>query len=348
MVVDGFLRLGLKPSLCFAPSTQLLANDLVLLIGLNQYDGGLTRLLSRRADKRPVTVLWQLEPLPPIQLSAFGETVGYRLTAWDWGRLPPKVAKLVGNLIPFRTQALRLIRRCLAQPYARHVRSQPDQEGWKQFDSEIFFRAMVEWQRIRQLHLAGCIDHFFATVQPRVEFLRSRGINAELLPYGYHPDFGRDLNIERNIQVLFLGRLAKRRGLLVNKLQAQLQLRGRKLVVVERAFGETRTHLLNRTQIMLVLLRTPHDMPAMRLLLGMACGVLVVCEQCNGTGAFRPGEHFVMADLDQLPDAIDYYLAHGADRRRIAQQGHMFVTQELTMEEMLRRMLDQIKLKPQA
>ncbi len=348
MVADGFSDIGWVPSVCFAPKATVFVHDLVLLLGLSQYDGGLMKWLSERPDKRSVTVLWQLEPLPPVRLSTFGESIGFRVTAWDWGRLPPMFAKVAGNLVPFRTHALRLIRRWLARPYARYVAGQPYHEGWIQFDSEIFFKAMVEWRRIRELHLAGCIDHIFATVQPRTEFLCSRGIQAELLPFGYHLDWGNDLGIKRDIEVLFLGRLEKRRAVLVRELKSELEQRSRKLTVVQRAFGEARTHLLNRARIMLVLLRTPHDMPAMRLMLGMACGALVICEQCNGTGAFRAGEHFVMAEPERLPEVIDYYLTHEDDRRQIAWRGHEFVAQELTMEKMLRRMLDLTKLEKRA
>jgi len=344
MIAEGFSSIGCAVNICHVPDATVFAHDVVLLTGLSQYDGGLTRWLSRRPEKKPVTVLWQLEPLPPVQLSVFGERIGFRVAKCDWGRLPPGLAKVLGNMIPFRTQTLRLIRRWLVRPYAQYVARQPEQEGWIQFDTEIFFKAMVEWVRIRALHRAGCIDQFFATVQPRVEFLRSRGISADLLPFGYHPDWGGDLAIERDIDVLFLGALVKRRGVLVHQLQQQLERRGRKLTAVRRAFGEARTELLNRTRIMLVLLRTPHDMPAMRLLLGMACGALVVCEKCAGTSEFRSGEHFVMAGLEQLPEVIDYYLTHEDERCRIARQGHEFVTRELTIENMLCRLLDQIKM----
>lgn len=130
----------------------------------------------------------------------------------------------------------------------------------------------------------------------------------------------------------------------MHQLQHQLARHRRKLTVVRRAFGVARTKLLNRTRIMLVLLRTPHDMPAMRLLLGMACGTLVVCEKCVGTGAFRSGEHFVMAELERLPEVIDHYLTHEDERCQTARWGHQFVTRELTIENMLCRLLDRIKL----
>lgn len=121
IVADGFSNIGWEANICRVPDATVFEHDIVLLTGLSQYDGGLTRLLSQRPGKKPVTVLWQLEPLPPVQLSVFGERIGFRVAKCDWGRLPPKLAKVLGNMIPFRTQTLRLIRRWLARPYAHYV-----------------------------------------------------------------------------------------------------------------------------------------------------------------------------------------------------------------------------------
>jgi len=124
-------------------------------------------------------------------------------------------------------------------------------------------------------------------------------------------------------------------------LQAQLAQRGRLLTVIGNTHGAGREQLLNRARITLSLLRAPHDLPGLRVLLGLACGTLVVSESGAGTGAFRPGEHFVTAGPDQLPGTIEYYLTHEAERQKIARQGHAFVTRELTLPNVLRTMLAQ-------
>jgi spore maturation protein CgeB len=96
---------------------------------------------------------------------------------------------------------------------------------------------------------------------------------------------------------------------------------------------------LNRSRIVLSLLRVPHDLAGMRVLMGMACRALVVSEYCKGTGAYVPGEHFVMAPLNQLPETIVRYLDHESERERIASAGHRFVTEELTLQKALAKML---------
>jgi len=118
-----------------------------------------------------------------------------------------------------------------------------------------------------------------------------------------------------------------------------LARRGRTLTLAGDAFGADREQLLNRARIVLSLLRIPHDLAGMRMLMGMACGALVVAEDCPDTDAYRPGEHFVMARLDELPAVIEYYLVHEDERQKIARQGHRFVTEELTLANAVRKML---------
>lgn len=343
MLSEVFDSLGWQVTLRFHPDAGLLDHDLLLLACLSRHDGGLTELLRQRKGHRPVTVLWQLEPLPPVPLSPLGEAVGFRVAACDWGRLPSWARRVLAWVVPFRPKLLRLARRWLARPYARQVIHSPDEEGWKAFEVGTYFKALAEWRRIREVHASGGVDHYFATNQPRVAFLRSRGIEATLLPFGYHPDWGRNLQLQRDIDVLFLGRWDRgRRKTALGELEEQLARRGRTLTVVRGAFGPEREKLLNRARIFVNLLRAPHDMAGMRLLLGMACGALVVSEHCDGTGEFRAGEHFVMAERSQLAGVIDHYLAHEAERSKIARQGNEFVTQELTLANVVREMLKQV------
>jgi hypothetical protein len=279
MLSDAFDESGWQVTLRFRPDENLLNHDLLLLAGLSRYDGGLMETLRRHRDRRPVTVLWQLEPLPPLQLSPLGEEVGFRLAACDWGRLSPWMRRVLTCLVPFRPKVFRMSWRWLARPYARQVIQAPDQEGWREFDVEIYFNALAEWRRIGELRATGCVDHYFATVQPRVEFLRSRGIDAHLLSFGHHPDWGRDLQLKRDIDVLFLGRSDRgRRGRMLGELREELARRGRTLMMVPEAFGAERESLLNRSRIFVNLLRTPHELAGLRVLLGLACGALVVSE----------------------------------------------------------------------
>ena len=118
------------------------------------------------------------------------------------------------------------------------------------------------------------------------------------------------------------------------------------MTFVRGAYGALRERWLNRARIVLSLLRLRHDLAGMRVLMGLACGALVVSEQCVDTGAFRPGEHFVMAERERMPEVIEHYLTHEEERERIARQGHSFVTRELTLARVVHTMLKQSGIPP--
>jgi hypothetical protein len=199
---------------------------------------------------------------------------------------------------------------------------------------------MIEWRWLRIGQANGWIDHCFASNQTRVRFLRSRGISAEMIPVGYHPGWGRNRQLPRDTDVLCLGHMDRRpRGIKLRRLQESLARRGRKLTLVSGVYGAYRDELLSRARIVLSLLRMPHDLAGMRVLMGLACGALVVSEHCADTGAFRPGEHFIMAPLPELPEVVEHYLNQEAERQAIARQGHHFVTETLTLSNAVRRML---------
>lgn len=343
MLENVFSEMGWRATVRHQANAELLSHDLLLLVGFCRHMDGLSDILRQRRGKRPVTVLWHLEPLPPPRLSPLGEEVGLRVAGWDWGRLPAPLRKTLDCIVPFRRQLLRLIQRRLARPYSREVIRQPDHDGWKNYNVENYCNASADWRWIKLAHANGWLDHCFTSVQPRVEFLRSRGVDARLLPVGYHPGWGRDLGLERDIDVLFLGsRTRGRRDPVLERLEADLAARGRTLTFARKVYGTERARLLSRARIYLSLLRLPHDMPGMRMLLGMAAGALVVSEHCDDTGPYVPGEHFVMRRTEELPEVIDYYLAHEDQRRKIASEGHRFVTEELTLASGMRTMLQTV------
>lgn len=340
MLADAFRELGCQPTVRHQVDPGALDADVLLMGGLCRHIDGLPELLRQRRGRSPVTLLWQLEPLPPAQLSARGEQIGARVAALDWARMPRRRRRVLQPFLPFRTAWLRGWHRWRARPYAQEVQRAADRQGWGEFYPENFFTAMAEWEWIKSARAHGWLDHCFASVQTRVKFLRSRGLPAELIPFGYHPKWGRDRQLRRDIDVLFLGRLGHGpREANVQWIQEELQRRGCPLKWVRHAFGAEREELLSRTRIMLSLLRVPHDEAGMRVMIGLAGGALVISEACPDPGEFVPGKHYVTAPLREIPARVEYYLKHEAERSVIAAEGHRFVTAELTLPRVLRRML---------
>jgi spore maturation protein CgeB len=179
----------------------------------------------------------------------------------------------------------------------------------------------------------GTIDLLFATSREKLEYFREQGYEAWLMPFGYHPSLGRLLGLQREVDVLFLGDtrpLRRRRQL------RYLRRRGVDVTVRgswhDRAlWGESRTQFLNRTSIVLHLQRYPGKLAAMRLIMALANGAMVVSEPTYRPEPFVNGVHFVEVPVKLMPETIRYYLEHPAERERIVRAGHRLITEELTL-----------------
>lgn len=134
------------------------------------------------------------------------------------------------------------------------------------------------------------------------------------------------MGLERDIPVLWLGKVgSERRRKLLQRLRAELQARGVELLVIDGeerpyVFGEERTQLLNRTKIMLNLLREKWDDNSLRYTLASHNGALVVSEPTLPHTSFEPGVHLVQAPLPDMADAICHYLQHEKQRRQIVER----------------------------
>jgi Glycosyl transferases group 1 len=201
-------------------------------------------------------------------------------------------------------------------------------------------------RRIARLHEHGLPDLLAVSTPERKVYLAEQGIDSHWIPYGFRPEDGRDLGLERTIDVLFLGagdvprrkhaiRTLKRRGVDVVEAGSWKQGRG--------IWGERRVELLNRTRILLNFARQPGQLSGQRLIVGMANKTLVVSEPIWKPDPFVPGTHYVESPLDEMADVVRYYLAHEDERARIAEQGHRFVTRELLYDDSIARLVELVE-----
>jgi hypothetical protein len=157
-------------------------------------------------------------------------------------------------------------------------------------------------------------------------YLNDRGYTCSPLPPLYNPAWGADLGLERDIPVLWLGKIGtRRRARLLKHVRGDLQARGIEMMVIDGVenpyiFGEARTRLLNRTRIMLNLLREKWDNNSLRFILAVHNGALAVGEPVLPHTSFEPGEHMVVAPVAELAETIAYYLENEPARARIAGQ----------------------------
>lgn len=199
--------------------------------------------------------------------------------------------------------------------------------------------------RLRHLYKNKLIDLLVVPSKIHHEFLMEKDIPSFRAPLGYEPSYGRDLGLSRNIDALFLGALNIPRR---KKLIKHLRRRGVNLTTIGSWFdpdcwGDNRTRLLNRTKIFLNFLRFPGELSGFRLNLGMANKALVISEPIYKPDPYIPGKHYISASAEEMPDVINHYLSHPEERERIVNEGHWFVTQELTMKKSVSHIMDLIK-----
>jgi hypothetical protein len=296
---------------------QLSRLDVLLLYGpWGSLETLFRALRAMPRELRPVTLLWQGEQFPDPRLpSAVWWLVGVARSYFETFAHLPVLA---------RTPR---VHRALTWLTGRLHR----------------FRYYGDIWRYRR---AGLLD-VLAVWSPRVgEELTRRGLAPMVVGMGYYPDCGRDLGLVRDIDVVWLGKAgSRRRQRLVRRVRRELTRRGVRLLVVDGVehryvFGEERTRLLNRTKIVLNLLRQTWDDNSMRFFFAAANGALVVSEPTLRHSDFTAGVHLVEAPLDRLADAVQAYLQDEPAREAIVVRARKLAVETLTMRATVRRLLE--------
>lgn len=182
------------------------------------------------------------------------------------------------------------------------------------------------------------------------DFLRARGFDPLVLPISALPAPQNDPEVERDVPVLWLGKIgSSRRGQLLNQLRVELRARGVEMMVIDGVehpyvFGPERDLLLRRTKIVLNLLRAWWDDNSLRYILAAQKKALIITEPTLPHTAFKPGEHLVVAPLDKMADTILYYLDHEEERREIVEKAYALITSHSPLER-LRIVLEQAVLR---
>ena len=316
--------------------TRCLEADVVLLVGDCLEFDGTADLLREAGNTRPRTALWQLHALPPPDLPAAVVASGLRVTdvlrqVQTQTRFGPMLVKARGWIPPKLRVVIRSI---LYRGVRREASRSPSLNRWHLDEASRQFMLMrYGWLRRRVPE--GWLDVLCMSTAPRVAFLQANGMSAECRPFGYHPTFGTDLGVMRDIDVLFLGRAKiRRRQALLEQVDGALSTRGRRMLVVGgKCFGQARTDLLNRAKISLNLTNYPWEVPGIRFVMSMACGAVVVSEQLGEAWPFRDGTHFASARSEELPEVILRLLDDDAERSRLRDAGRAFVTQDLRLAE---------------
>jgi hypothetical protein len=178
-------------------------------------------------------------------------------------------------------------------------------------------------------------------------YLQEKGFNPLVAYIGSHPQWGDLLNLDRNIPVVWLGKLGTdRRRKMLDRLRKDLQKFGVDILMIDGVehpyvFGHKRTVLLNQSKITINVLRERWDNHSLRYFLSAQNGVLVVTEPTLPHTPFIPGEHMVASGIDRMADVIFYYLNHETKRRQIVDKAYRLVKQEITMKKSVSSIIEQ-------
>lgn len=287
----------------FADDARLPADlDVVLTIGpLASLVPLANQLIACPRERRPRLALIHTEPFPNPELP---EWFRYGL-----GRLRSNVERAIyRETSPGEWRVSPLMRRLVGR--AHRYRYYGDL-FWLR--DEGVLSALGVWSRV----VAG--------------LLRARGLDPVELSGGYQLDWGKDLGLERDVPVLWLGKpVSRRRRRLLARLRQELREQDVEMLVVDGVehpyvFGEERTRLLNRTKILVNLLREKYDDNAMRYILAAHNRVLIVTEPTLQHTRFESGVHLVEAPPQRLATTICDYLQRDDERQRIVENAYQLV-----------------------
>jgi hypothetical protein len=311
-------KIGCKPILFFFESN--IPDDIDYLLTFGPYN----KILPIWQDnaritpsRRPVVIHWNTEGMPDP-------------------RIPPKV---VGALGAMRSKLGRMGHSGSGFDhflYSIRPMSSID-ELFKRYryhgDYEYAFRK--GW-----LHVLSDTSNIYSQIRSKI------GIPTVYAPWGASRRWYEDLGLERDIDVLWMGkRGTQRRSRILDQVFRELRVKGLNVYIADDEenpfiFGEARTRHLNRAKITLNITRTWYDDNFSRFTLACPNRSLVVSEpvlpHCT---EFKENVHYVSAKIEDLANTIVYYLEHEDERRQVVNNAYELMMEELKFEKSLRKML---------
>jgi len=299
--------------------------DCILLMGSLGSLRKIAKLLAAGASWRPPVFVWVSEPLPPVELTSWAENIGVALSSTSG-------AKALIHLLTW--PVFHLISRFGLGKYSG-----------KSINAGAVRFAIANLAWLRRGCSQGWITGVGASTFQKHLFLRDRGFASTFMPVGQDALFGEDQKIERDIDVLFIGRTnLKSRRDKVQSLAQALQARGASVEIrTKNTYGDQRTALVNRSRIVLHIHKYPWDTPWMRWNLAIANGALVASEPLSVAHPLVPGDHYISAPAGELPDAIMGLLADEPRRLEMVRDCREILEGEMSLNASIVTLLEMIR-----
>ena len=190
-------------------------------------------------------------------------------------------------------------------------------------------------------------------ISPRgAELMRDQGIRAVHLPLGYSPLWDRFTGAaERPIDVAFLGGATGKRERLLGACAPELAKHRCHLVLGDNSrtnadssnsflAGSDKLELLARSRLLLNLHRgeSPY-FEFMRVLEAIHCGAAVLSEWSRDYEPLVPGEHFLSARPEAVPELVKELLSDEEQRAALALRAHAFIREQLPLRRSAERLV---------
>lgn len=317
-VVAELERRGRPARLLEDGDPALLESNTVLMMGSLGSLRRTSRLLRRRKGGRPFVVAWVSEPLPPSNLPDWVHGLSQALSPV---RIGTRWARPLMHAIGF---PIHFAARLLALP--AELRGDIETST---------LRFLLENLAFLRLGLRdGWIDAIAVSTEQKRLYLADRGIENVFMPVGQQAAFGRRLDLERDIDVLFIGNVkSPKRRRALDRVFAELRQRGLVAFKPDKPIhGEERTRLVNRARIMLNLHQYSWDTPWMRWNLAVANGAVVASEPLSVPHPLRPGTDFLSAPIEDLPREIEALVRDETRRAAMLDACTETINTEMTLE----------------
>lgn len=320
MICNELVRMGHAPEV-FLPEEPL-PKKFDILFTFGPYGKILPiwkQAKTRQDDKEPVIVHWNTEGMPDLKLplQLMRTLAAYRSKVGQLGNSERQMARSLAQSMPL-----------------------------KFIDGSMHrFRYLGDYEQAFREKL---VDVLADTSYIYSRLRTKAGHETLYAPWGGTQDWYADLNLERDIDVLWIGkRGTSRRSRILDRMIEELTAEGVKVHIADNQqnpfiFEEERTEYFNRSKITLNITRTWFDDNFSRFAMAAPNRSLIVSEPVlPHCPEFVPGVHFVSAPVSMLSQQILYYLENEAERAEIVENCYQLTTTELSFRNSMLRMLQE-------
>ena len=168
---------------------------------------------------------------------------------------------------------------------------------------------------------SGLFDHIFLHTKNCVNTVISRNWvkpgQSSLLLLTFDENLHRKIpGIVKDIDLLFVGWLSKRRRAILKKISSQFNC------LATAAYGEDLVRLANRAKIVLNIHAEDFPDTETRVFETLGCGSFLLSERLSSENPFSERELVQFEDIEDLMKKIRYFLEHDEERETIAEHGH--------------------------